>query len=120
MGFTILYKLSIKETDGDLGNIGVYEFPISGAGSYSPAYRQTVDLSIADATSLDTVAQGAITTISGMVLLSSQNLTLDLDGESMTLVANLPHVSFAHSITALKVSNASGAVATLKGVIYGD
>lgn len=120
MGFTISYKLSIKETDGDLGNIGVYEFPVSGASAYSPAFRQTVDMSILDSASLVTVSQGAITTISGMVLLSSKTLTLDLDGESVTLVANLPHVSFAHSITALKVSNSSGATATLKGVIYGD
>lgn len=120
MSFNITYKIAVEEIDGTLGMSGKYVFPVSGASSYAPTYRQTVDGSYADATSEETIALGEITTASGMILISDQTLTLNIDGEDLVITANQPFCAFNLSFSALKVSNASGSTATLRGVIYGD
>lgn len=120
MSFSITYKITVEETDGTLGTTGKYVFPVSSASSYAPTYRQTVDGSYADATSDETISLGEIATASGMILLSDQTLTLDIDGEDLTITANQPFCAFNLSFSALKVSNASGSTATLRGVIYGN
>lgn len=120
MAFSIVYKITVEENDDSLGMTGYYKFPVSGGAAYTPTYRQTVDGSYADGVAAETISLGEISTASGMVLLASQTLTLNIDGEDITITANQPFCAFNLSFSALKVSNGSGATATLKGVIYGD
>lgn len=120
MSHTISYKLRVADTDTSLGAIEEFNFPISGETAVTPAYRASIDGSYADGTTAETISLGEITTASAMLFTASQAVTLIFGSSSVSIIAN--GVFFANnlSFTSLKITNASGSTATLKGMVWGD
>lgn len=120
MSHTITYKLEVSDTDSTLGNTQEIKLPADGEPSFTATYRHSIDLSIADSTTDQAVDLGSISTVTGVVLYSDGELTIEVGGEDVTITADKPYFSLCSSFTTFKVTNASGAAVSLKGTFWGN
>lgn len=120
MSHTISNRIRIADTDSALGAIIEYNIPVSGDTSTLAGYACMIDGSYVDGTSAETISLGVISSATAMLITSTQDITLSIDDENISITAGGTLFSNGMSFSTLKISNDSGETALIKGMVWGD